>query len=340
MPFYGTFANRIAADLIAVSLLLVAFALLLGRGNAAATLAGVCLGLAATIKISAAAGLVVVLVLLAERRLTLRRAALAGGAACVVWALVLLRYRHGLGEIWDGAVTYHQKARDAPGLESSNEYRLRHALLGPDVPWAWLLGLGVLGALLVDVGRARTRALWLYAAVAGTFLLWHRPLHDNHFVILAPAAVAASVSVVAFARRLPRPLATAALAAAALAVGASYVSSFRDARAGRGPEPPELAWGAQRLRAATKPHELVAADRQYAAVEANRRVPGDLVDTAVLRFGTGSLTPARVIEVLRRNDVRAVFAGRAFLDEPELMRFLRRGYPHQARFGGALLFTR
>jgi 2,4-dienoyl-CoA reductase-like NADH-dependent reductase (Old Yellow Enzyme family) len=84
----------------------------------------------------------------------------------------------------------------------------------------------------------------------------------------------------------------------------------------------------------------VAADRQYAAVEANRRVPGDLVDTAVLRFGTGSLTPARVIEVLRRNDVRAVFAGRAFLDEPELMRFLRRGYPHQARFGGALLFTR
>ena len=339
-PFYGTFSHRIAADLIAVSLLLVAFALLLARGGTAAVLAGLFLGTAVTVKISAGAGLLVLGVLLAERRLPLRRAALALGAAVVVWAIVLLRYRHGLGEIWDGAVTYHQKARDAPGLESSNEYRLRQAVLGPRVPWAWLLGLGAVGALAAETGRVRTRALWIYAAVAGAFLLWHKPLHDNHFVLLAPAAVAAAVGVAAGARILPRPLGAAALAAAAIAVGAAYVSSFRAARDARGPVPPELVWGAQRLREATTPDQFVATDRQYTAVEANRRVPGDLVDTAVLRFETGLLTPDRVIEDLQRNDVRAVFAGRAFLDQPEVMRFLRGRYPHQERFGDALVFTR
>ncbi len=166
--------------------------------------------------------------LLAERRLPFRRAALTAGAAALVWALVLLRYRHGLGDIWTGAVTYHEKARAVPGVESANEYRLRTEVLGPHVAWAWLIGLGVLGALVADRARRETRALWLFAFVAGAFLIWHRPLHDNHLVLLAPAAVAAAVCVVAAARLLPRPLGAAAIAAAAIAVGAAYVSSFRE----------------------------------------------------------------------------------------------------------------
>ncbi len=339
-PFYGTFSHRIAADLIAVSFLLVAFALLLGRGDAAAVLAGLAFGAATTIKLSAGVGLVVPLVLLVERRLSLRRATLAAGAAAFVWALVLLRYRHGLGEIWTGAVTYHEKARDAPGLESANEYRLRTEVLGPHVAWAWLIGMGVLGALVSDRARRETRALWLFAFVAGAFLIWHRPLHDNHFVLLAPAAVAAAVCVVGASRRLPRPFGAAALAAAVLAVGIAYVSSFRGARAERGPEPPELVWGARLLRAATSPEEFVAADRQYAAVEANRRVPGDLVDTAVLRFETRMLTPRQVIADLERNDVRAVFAGRAFLLQPAVMSYLRQRYPHRQRHGDSFVFSR
>ena len=339
-PFYGTFSHRIAADLAAVSLLLVAFALLLARGDATAVCAGLALGAATTIKLSAGIGLLVVVVLLSERRLPLRRAALTAGAAALVWALVLLRYRHGLGDIWTGAVTYHEKARDVPGVESANEYRLRTELLGPHVAWAWLIGLGVLGALVADRARRETRALWLFAFVAGAFLIWHRPLHDNHLVLLAPAAVAAAVCVVAAARLLPRPLGAAAIAAAAIAVGAAYVSSFREVLDLRGPVPPELVWGARQLRAASSPGRLVAADRQYAAVEADRRVPGDLVDTAVLRFETGMLTPERVISDLERYDVRAVFAGRAFLQQPEVMTYLRQHYPRRRRFGESLVFAR
>ena len=43
------------------------------------------------------------------------------------------------------------------------------------------------------------------------------------------------------------------------------------------------------------------------------------MDTAVLRFQTGSLTDAEVMAVLREYDVRAVVADRAFLGRPALL---------------------
>ncbi len=48
-------------------------------------------------------------------------------------------------------------------------------------------------------------------------------------------------------------------------------------------------------------------------------VAGPLVDTATLRFQTGSLTDAEVMAVLREYDVRAVVADRAFLGRPALL---------------------
>lgn len=339
-PFFGIYAHRITADLPAISLLLVAFALLLLPGTTAAVLGGIALGGAVTMKISMAAGLVVLAVLILDGRLPLRRAAIVAGSALLPVLFVLLEYRHGLSEIWTGAVTYHQKARNAPGLEQSNEYRLRSAALGPGVAWAWLLGLGVIGALISDRARRRSLPFWIFAIVAGAFLLWHRPLHDNHFPLLAPAAVAAALGITGGLRVLPRPARVAGLAVVAVALGAAYVSSFRDERAERDATPPELLWGARALRAATSPGELVATDRQYAAVEAGRRVPGDLVDTAVLRFDSGLLTPQRVIEDLERNHVRAVFVDRAFRLYPELMAYLARRYPRQVHFREAVVFVR
>jgi hypothetical protein len=59
---------------------------------------------------------------------------------------------------------------------------------------------------------------------------------------------------------------------------------------------------------------------------AGRVVAGPLVDTATLRFETGSLTDAEVLRELERWDVRAVVVGRAFAARPDLVRAIERRF--------------
>lgn len=339
MPFFALYAHRIAADLPSVSCVLVSIAALTFPGAGAATAAGAALGLAVSIKLSGVVGAVPVLVLLLQRRLSLRRAAFWLAGAGAVLAIVLLAHRGALEEIWRGAVTYHDRARDVP-FEGHNEYRLRHDVLGPRVPFAWFLALGVIGSLLSDRVRRLALPYWAYAVVAGGFLLWHRPLHDNHFVVLAPVAVPAAIGVTAGARALPPPLRRLAALGASVALALALASSWNDARAARGPEPTEIVRGAKLVEQQVPRGGLVVSDRQYVAVLAHRRVPGDLVDTAVLRFQTGMLTQRRVEEVIQGSRVRAVFAGRAFLLRPGLMAFLRARFPTRYELGTATLFVR
>ena len=56
----------------------------------------------------------------------------------------------------------------------------------------------------------------------------------------------------------------------------------------------------------TGPNDFVVSDHSIVPFLADRRVPGPLVDTASLRFETGSLTPAKVLRELEEWDVKAV----------------------------------
>ena len=91
-------------------------------------------------------------------------------------------------------------------------------------------------------------------------------------------------------------------------------------------EEPALVAAAETLRRMTRPDDLVVSDHSIVPFLADRRVPGALVDTAALRFQTGSLTSREVLRELDRSEVRAVVVGRAFADQPELLRGLSSRY--------------
>ena len=77
-------------------------------------------------------------------------------------------------------------------------------------------------------------------------------------------------------------------------------------------------------------------DQPIVAFLAHRRVPGNYVDTASLRFDTGTLTDA---EVLRDSEhVAAVVAGRAFYDRQSLRSKLRARFRHLLQLPGAWIF--
>ena len=80
------------------------------------------------------------------------------------------------------------------------------------------------------------------------------------------------------------------------------------------------------LRQVARPGELVVSDHSIVPFLADRRVAGPLVDTAVLRFQTGSLTDEEVMRVLEERNVTAVVAGRAFAERPALLEMLAARY--------------
>ena len=119
-----------------------------------------------------------------------------------------------------------------------------------------------------------------------------------------------------------------------LVLAAGYVQQQRRVSLDDVPEEPELVAVARFLEQETEPDELVVSDHLDRAFLAERRVAGPLVDTAVLRFRTGSLTDAEVLRDLERYGVVAVVAGRAFATRPELLAALEQRYgPPRASTG-------
>ena len=116
------------------------------------------------------------------------------------------------------------------------------------------------------------------------------------------------------------------LSALALFLAVGYVQQQRRIVEDQIDEEPELVAAADTLRRITRPGDLVVSDDSIVPFLAGRRVAGPLVDTAVLRFQTGSLTDAEVLRELERYDVRAVAVGRAFAERPALLRGLAARY--------------
>jgi hypothetical protein len=86
------------------------------------------------------------------------------------------------------------------------------------------------------------------------------------------------------------------------------------------------------VHALTKPHDLVASDLPIVVYLADRREPGELVDTSAVRFASGSLKPTDV----RGGGAHVYVAGREFLRE----RATIIGLKVIRRFGGIEILRR
>jgi hypothetical protein len=204
-------------------------------------------------------------------------------------------------------------------------------------PFTWLVVLALAAWLSL---RPRLRRplwpLWAGALLAALFLLWHRPLHDNHLVLLS-IALAAPVAV-ALATAIGRYPLLAVVVALALAAG--YVQETHRLERNAAPVPTELVVAAQRVAAHADPGRLVVSDEPIVPVLAGRRMPGELIDTAVLRFDSRYLSNAEVERAIAEHDVPVVVAGRAFLARPALLTWLAARFPLRQETGDVTVYSR
>ena len=122
---------------------------------------------------------------------------------------------------------------------------------------------------------------------------------------------------------------------AALAIAVGFAQEERRLWRQDG-DPPGVTWAADELRARTGREELVGTDLPIVAYLADRRVPGQLVDTSFVRLATGSLTDAEILEEL--DGVRAVVVGREFASRPALVSELAERYPEQVSEDGVTIY--
>lgn len=343
-PPFPLYAHRVLADVPPLGIALVSFWLAIEarrrRSAALAFLGGAAVAVSLALKPTAVLAVPIFLVLLLwERSLRGRAlvAAVLGGT--VVGLGFLAAYADVLGELWESVVVYHRDARDTPPVIDETEALL--TFLNWRTPFAWLVVAGLAASVLLFRRRRALRlwALWLWAAIAVAFLGYHTPLHDNHLLLLpVTLAVPAGVALAVLAER--SRLRVAGLGALALVLAAGYVQQQRRIVEDQVDEEPELVAAAALLARETGPNDLVVSDHSIVPYLADRRVAGPLVDTAVLRFQTGSLTDAEVLRELAEWDVAAVVAGRAFAERPELMASLRGRYDRLLRVGELHVFLR
>jgi hypothetical protein len=103
-------------------------------------------------------------------------------------------------------------------------------------------------------------------------------------------------------------------------------------------DPPGVVWARGELERRTRPGDLVGTDLPIVAYLADRRVPGQLVDSSFVRLGTESLTDAEILTELDRNDVRAVVVGRLYAERPALLAALRERYPRRVERSGVTIY--
>ena len=335
---YPVQAPRVQADTVSVVLALAAVAALMHARNRVwrAGLAGILAGAALSVKVLALPVVVPLAVLLVARR-SVRSAGAVVAGALAVWVVLAVAYAGALDELWRSVVTDHRAARDLGPTLGDNLRRVLEHPLDWKTPAAVLVVAG-LACAAVFHRRVEMWALFSWIAAAALFLVLQQPLLDHHFVLLATVlAVTAGGGLGGAVERLPRPgrYAVAGIAALALAVGVAQEARRLARQDG---EPSAVRNAAAVLRAATTRNELVASDLPMVAYLADRRLPGQLVDTSFVRLETESLTDGGILATLDREHVRAVAVGREFAKRPALLAALRSRYPSRTERDGITIF--
>ena len=311
-PPLDRFGYQVIADTPALAVTALALGLATLSGPVAAVAAGAVFAAAVSVKLTALTAFVALAWLLRRRPWH----ALAGAA--VVSGVLLALHAGALPELWDAAIRYHQEARGTPEV-LPHAHREIFAQISPRTPFFWIAiaGIVVAAAPLARGRPPRAWPLWTWVGLSLVFLLTHEPLHDNHLIVFPftlAIAVGATIGGV-----FPRRPAVYAAAAAVLAV--AYVQQVRSVDHARRPEPESRLAASRALERLVPPDALVIDDRASMAFFAHRRVVGELVDTAFLRFETGSLTDADVIRELPR--AGAVVVSRSLGTRPRIMRAIR-----------------
>lgn len=341
-PSYPTFAAEISADLPGCVLAAVSLACVVAptrQRRLWLVTAGVLFAAAELVKLDAFILLLPVPLYCATRKLRTAELGIAAGAAAVTLLASAAALGGELPSVWRSAVSYHVAARRVGGSISANEHALR-SFFHPHQPFTWLALLALAFAIVL---RPRTRLplwpLWTTAVVSVLFLLWHRPIRDNHMVLLAVAlAPAVGASLAAAAARVRRVEAVA-VAGLVLALAAAYAQDTHHAHH-QAPLMPGLTWAAEKVAAAVPPGQLVVSDHPIVPFLAHRQMPGQTIDTALLRFETGYLTDREVLHAIAEDHVPVVVVGRSFYTRPRILAALAKEFPRRETFDTITVYYR
>ena len=333
-PPLDLFSSQVIADTPALGLMLFASGLATLAGPVAAVAAGAVFAAALSVKLTAVTIAPVAFWLL-RRRL---RPAIAGFA--VTTLLLLLPHVGAARSLWASGVTYHDRARSTPQVLAHPDRQIFDQV-PHGTPFFWLAVVAAVAGLSFLAFRRPLGVwpLWTWVVLGVVFLLLHKPLHDNHLVLFPYAlAVAAGTTLGAAIQRVPQRGRLVVEGLGALIVAAAFVQQTHRVDIARTPEPPAKIAAAHALARLTPPGALVVDDNPIVAFLAHRRVVGQLVDTAYLRFETGSLNDAKVIRDLKSAD--AVVISRSFLSRAAVLSYVRGHYRRRYDEGGIQIYVR
>jgi hypothetical protein len=333
-PPLDLFGYQVIADTPALALTLLSLGLATLGGPLAAIVAGLVFGAALSVKLTAVTVLPAFIWLLRGRIVP----AVAGFG--VIVAALLIAHAGAIGDLWASGVTYHSDARSTPAV-IPHPHRQILDQIPHGTPFFVLAALAVVLAVAFLVLRRPlgTWPLWSWVVLSVAFLFVHAPLHYNHLIVFPfTLAVASGATLGAALERIPRAAALVSTGVLALAVAAGFVQQLHRVDLAKTPEPSSNVAAAHALERLTPPAALTVDDRPIISFLAHRRVVGPLVDLALLRWETGSLTDDTVIRDLR--SAQAVVVSRALRTRPKVLAYVRTHFARKYDAGGVVIWIR
>ncbi len=333
-PPLDLFESQVIADTPALALMLFATGLATLAGPVAAVAAGAGLAAALSVKLTA------VTVFPAAAWFLRGRLRLAIGGFVGTSLLLLLPHAGAFRQLWESDIVYHDRARSTPQVMPHPDRQIFDQI-PHGTPFFWL---AVVSGVVAVVLLARRRPLgvwplWTWVVLGVIFLFLHQPLHDNHLVLFPyTLAVAAAATIGAGVDRAPARARLALEGLLAVVLVAGFVQQIHRVDISRAPEPSANIAAAKALDRLTGRYALIADDKPIISFLAHRRVVGPLVDMAVLRFETRSLTDAKVISNLRGAD--AVVISRALRMQPAVLAYVAHHYRLEYDAGGVQIYVR
>lgn len=257
------------------------------------------------------------------------------GVATVCAALVVA-YHNALPQIWHGVFVTHARILGSSGV-TSNVHRAA-TFVDPRTPSSCLFIGGAIASIVVAARGHERRllaALWLWIVGGYGFVLAMHPLSDRHFIFLAvsialPAGVGLGLLLAQLGLKRPAGIVLAMLVVAFVA--GAFVKQRNEVAGATSHEPPQIAWAVRQLHSHTQPGQLVVSDLPLVPYLADRRMPGQLIDTSIARIADEDLPPAGVLRLIDRTRPAAVIVGRMFQTKPAIVNGIRARYARRLHY--------